>query len=67
MLRLVDDVTGKTISLLHLQEIKTLVLQKVLKTEIAAAVGKAVAEKAIKAGVETVAFDRNVDIYTTVE
>ena len=33
------------------------------KTEVAALVGKAVAEKAIKAGVETISFDRGGYLY----
>ena len=33
------------------------------KTEVAAAVGKAIAEKATKAGIETVTFDRGGNLY----
>jgi large subunit ribosomal protein L18 len=36
---------------------------KVTKIDVAAEVGKAVAEKASKAGIETVAFDRNGYLY----
>ena len=58
--QLVDDVNGVTIAAFH-QEIKT--LKQPTKTEASAAVGKAIAELATKAGLNTVAFDRNGYLY----
>ncbi|GAA0747480.1 MULTISPECIES: 50S ribosomal protein L18 [Flavobacteriaceae] len=55
--QVVDDVTGKTISAASSRD-KDISSAKGTKTEIAALVGKAVAEKALKAGVETISFDR---------
>ncbi len=52
-----DDVSGKTISAASSRD-KDISSAKGTKTEIAALVGKAVAEKALKAGVETISFDR---------
>ncbi|GAA4280862.1 50S ribosomal protein L18 [Gaetbulibacter aestuarii] len=60
--QVVDDNTGNTIAAASSRdkEIKT---AKANKTEVAALVGKAVAEKALKAGVETIAFDRGGYLY----
>ena len=55
--QVVDDVTGKTISAASSRD-KDISSAKGTKSEIAALVGKAVAEKALKAGVETISFDR---------
>ena len=58
--QLVDDLEGKTLaaaSWLHLKSFKG------SKTEQAAAVGKALAEAAKQAGVETVVFDRGGYLY----
>ncbi|WP_262733172.1 50S ribosomal protein L18 [Gaetbulibacter sp. NE] len=55
--QVVDDVTGKTIIAASSRD-KDISSAKGTKTEIAALVGKAVAEKALKAGVETISFDR---------
>ena len=58
--QLIDDVAGVTLiatSSLALKDTKG------TKIEVAAAVGKALAEKAVKAGIETVAFDRNGYLY----
>ena len=60
--QIVDDVTGKTISAASSRD-KDISSAKGTKTEVAALVGKAVAEKALKAGVETIAFDRGGYLY----
>ena len=60
--QVVDDVTGKTISAASSRD-KDISSAKGNKTEIAALVGKAVAEKALKAGVATIAFDRGGYLY----
>ena len=59
--QIVDDVTGKTIAAASSRdkEIDT----KATKIEVAALVGKAIGEKALKAGVETIAFDRGGYLY----
>ena len=56
--QLVDDVNGVTIAAVSSRDLKSST-----KQEAAAAVGKAIAEKGTKAGVETVAFDRNGYLY----
>lgn len=55
--QVVDDVTGKTISAASSRD-KDISSAKGTKTEIATLVGKSVAEKALKAGVDTISFDR---------
>ena len=55
--QIVDDVTGKTISAASSRD-KDISSAKGTKTEIATLVGKAIGERAIKAGVEAIAFDR---------
>jgi large subunit ribosomal protein L18 len=55
--QIVDDVTGKTISAASSRD-KDISSVKGTKTEVATLVGKAVAEKALKAGVEFISFDR---------
>lgn len=55
--QIIDDVTGKTISAASSRD-KDISSAKGTKSEIAALVGKAVAERALKSGVETIAFDR---------
>ncbi|WP_299227519.1 50S ribosomal protein L18 [uncultured Psychroserpens sp.] len=55
--QVVDDVTGKTIVAASSRD-KDVASAKGTKTEKAALVGKAVAEKAIKAGINTISFDR---------
>ncbi len=60
--QIVDDVTGKTIAAASSRD-KDIVKSKGNKTEIAALVGKSVAEKAVKAGVETISFDRGGYLY----
>ena len=58
--QLIDDVAGVTLvatTSLALKDVKG------TKIEVAAAVGKALAEKAAKAGIENAAFDRNGYLY----
>ncbi|MEM5565287.1 50S ribosomal protein L18 [Psychroserpens sp. AS72] len=55
--QVVDDVTGKTLAAASSRD-KDVVSAKGTKSEKAALVGKAVAEKAIKAGINTISFDR---------
>jgi large subunit ribosomal protein L18 len=59
--QIVDDVTGKTISAASSRDKD--ISAKGTKTEVAALVGKSVAEKALKAGVETISFDRGGYLY----
>ncbi|TYA84452.1 50S ribosomal protein L18 [Seonamhaeicola marinus] len=60
--QIIDDVSGKTISAASSRD-KDIDTAKVNKSEAAKLVGKAVAEKAIKAGIETIAFDRGGYLY----
>ena len=60
--QLIDDTDGKTIASASSRD-KDLSKAKGTKTEIANEVGKALAEKAKKAGIETVAFDRGGYLY----
>lgn len=60
--QVVDDVTGKTIAAASSRD-KDISSAKGTKSEIAALVGKAVAEKAMKAGVEAISFDRGGYLY----
>ncbi|HHC78688.1 MAG TPA: 50S ribosomal protein L18 [Flavobacteriia bacterium] len=60
--QLIDDVAGTTIVAASSRE-KSIASKKGTKIEIAALVGKTLAEKAIKAGIENVAFDRNGYLY----
>ena len=53
--QLIDDVNGVTILAASSREKE---IGKGTNVEIAAAVGKLVAEKALKAGIETITFDR---------
>ncbi|GGG55530.1 50S ribosomal protein L18 [Croceivirga lutea] len=59
--QLIDDNNGKTLASASSRD-KGLD-SKGTKSEIANAVGKSIAEKAIKAGIETVAFDRGGNLY----
>lgn len=59
--QLIDDVAGKT--LLQVSSSEKEFAKKVNKIEQAKLIGKAVAEKAIKAGISTVTFDRNGYLY----
>jgi len=60
--QIVDDVTGITISAASSRD-KDISSAKGNKTEVAALVGKSVGEKALKAGVETITFDRGGYLY----
>lgn len=60
--QLIDDTEGTTLAAASSRD-KELEKAKGTKTEIANQVGKAIAEKAKKAGVETVAFDRGGNLY----
>ena len=60
--QIIDDTTGKTLAAASSKD-KELSKAKGTKTEIANAVGKAIADKAAKAGVEQVAFDRGGYLY----
>jgi large subunit ribosomal protein L18 len=59
--QLIDDTVGKTLVAAHDGEVKG---EKQVKVAVAFAVGKLLAEKAKKAGVETAVFDRNGFVYT---
>lgn len=58
--QLIDDVSGVTLAAASSKGLKD---AKGAKIETAAAVGKAIAKKAAKAGIETVSFDRNGYLY----
>ena len=60
--QLIDDVNGKTITAASSRD-KDIDVSKSNKTEAANLVGKAIAKKAIKAGVESIAFDRGGYLY----
>lgn len=60
--QIVDDVAGKTIASATSMG-KNGVSVKGTKSELAAVVGKMIAEKALGAGVQTVVFDRNGYLY----
>jgi len=60
--QIIDDVKGKTITTASSRD-KDISSVKGTKTEIATLVGKSVAEKALKAGVETISFDRGGYLY----
>ncbi|WP_347922585.1 50S ribosomal protein L18 [Pontimicrobium sp. SW4] len=59
--QIIDDVSGKTISTASSRDKD--ISSKGTKTEVATLVGKSVAEKALKAGVETISFDRGGYLY----
>ncbi|GEQ85646.1 50S ribosomal protein L18 [Patiriisocius marinistellae] len=60
--QLIDDVSGKTITAASSRD-KDIDASKVNKVEAAKLVGKAIAERATKAGVEAVSFDRGGYLY----
>jgi len=60
--QVIDDNSGVTIVAASSRD-KEISKEKGTKSEIAALVGKAVAEKAKKAGIETIAFDRGGCLY----
>ena len=57
--QLIDDLTGRTL----ISSSSRLIADKALKVEKAALVGKALAEKAISAGISEVVFDRSGYLY----
>jgi len=59
--QLIDDNTGNTLVAVSSRD--KIITSKGTKIEVAGLVGKALAEKAAKAGIETVAFDRNGYLY----
>jgi large subunit ribosomal protein L18 len=60
--QLIDDNKGVTLAAASSRD-KELAKAKGTKSEIAIQVGKAIGEKAIKAGIEKVAFDRGGNLY----
>lgn len=60
--QVIDDVTGKTIIAASSRD-KDINVSKASKVEAAKLVGKSIAEKAQKAGVETISFDRGGYLY----
>ena len=60
--QVIDDVTGNTISAASSRD-KDISSAKVNKSEVAKLVGKSIAEKALKAGIDTIAFDRGGYLY----
>ena len=60
--QIIDDVNGKTITAASSRD-KGIDASKINKTEAANLVGKALAEKALKAGVESITFDRGGYLY----
>jgi len=60
--QLIDDLTGKTITAASSRD-KDIAAAKSNKSETAKLVGKAIAEKATKSGVEAVVFDRGGYLY----
>jgi large subunit ribosomal protein L18 len=60
--QIVNDVDGKTLASASSRE-KGIDSSKGNKIEIAALVGKSIAEKALKAGVDTISFDRGGFLY----
>jgi len=59
--QLIDDINGVTLA--SASSYKNKSVAKKNKSEQAAVIGKEVAEKAIKAGIESVVFDRNGYLY----
>ena len=60
--QLIDDTAGTTLAAASSRD-KELAKSKGNKSEVAALVGKTIAEKSIKAGVDKVAFDRGGNLY----
>jgi large subunit ribosomal protein L18 len=59
--QLIDDVSGRTLA--SASSFKNKAVEKKSKSDQAVVIGKEVAEKAIKAGLENVVFDRNGYLY----
>lgn len=57
--QIVDDISGKTLASASSLKIE----EKLPKKEIATKVGELIAQNAIEAGIETIAFDRNGYLY----
>ncbi|MBT8179375.1 MAG: 50S ribosomal protein L18 [Eudoraea sp.] len=60
--QVIDDISGKTLVAASSRD-KGLIDAKGTKSEIAQEVGKVLAQKAAKAGIEKVAFDRGGNLY----
>ena len=60
--QIIDDVNGKTLVSASSRD-KEMESFKGTKSEMATAVGKVIADKAVKSGIETVAFDRGGYLY----
>jgi len=60
--QLIDDVAGRTLAATS-SRVADVANKKVTKTEQAGLVGKAIAAKAIEAGIASVRFDRNGNLY----
>ncbi|THD69942.1 50S ribosomal protein L18 [Robertkochia marina] len=60
--QLIDDNSGKTLMAASSRD-KEISSAAGTKTEIAALVGKSIAEKAVKAGIESITFDRGGYLY----
>jgi large subunit ribosomal protein L18 len=60
--QIINDVEGKTLMAVSSRD-KSLAKAKGTKSEVATLVGKSIAELAIKAGVDKVAFDRGGNLY----
>ncbi len=60
--QVIDDIKGETLVAASSRD-KELTKSKGTKMEIASKVGKAIAEKALKAGIDAVAFDRGGNLY----
>ncbi|SRR5690554_305319 len=60
--QLVDDVEGKTLAAASSRD-KEVAATEGTKQDVAAAVGKSLAERALKAGIESVSFDRGGYLY----
>jgi large subunit ribosomal protein L18 len=60
--QIIDDVNGKTLAAASSRD-KDIQSAKVSKSEAAKLVGKAIAEKALKAGIDAISFDRGGNLY----
>ncbi len=60
--QIIDDVNGKTLIAASSRD-KGIKTAKATKSEAAKLVGKAIAEKAVKAGIKTISFDRGGYLY----
>lgn len=60
--QIIDDVSGQTLCAASSRD-KSIDSKKGTKSEIAVSVGKALGEKAVKAGIQKIAFDRGGYLY----